>query len=169
MCNYLFTHSIYIQIIAFLLLPVHTSYIPSPNTSPFSSEKGEAPLCMNPQWHIKSLQSWTDPLPLRPDKRAQLGKKDPQTGTNVRGSPPYPLAPAVGGPSQKSSYISATSVCWVERLGPARVCFLVGGSVSGRPQRSKQVSWLSWCFCVVPIISRSLSPSPTSSTRLPKL
>jgi hypothetical protein len=117
-CNYLFTHSIYIQIIAFLLLPVHTSYIPSPNTSPFSSEKGEAPLCMNPQWHIKSLQSWTDPLPLRPDKRAQLGKKDPQTGTNgtlqqSQGQPTLPTCSSCWGTLTKIKL----HICYICVLG----------------------------------------------------
>jgi len=54
-----------------LLIPPHT--VPQ-SLLPFSSEKVEDPLGILPPWHNKSLQDWSYPLPLRPDKAGQLGE-----------------------------------------------------------------------------------------------
>lgn len=67
------------------LLP--TSHSPYPITPPFSSEK--ALLDVTPPWHIKLLQDWVHPLPLRSDKVAHIGELNPQVGNKFRNSPCY--------------------------------------------------------------------------------
>jgi hypothetical protein len=65
-------------------------------------------------WHIKSLKGYAHPLPLRPDKTAQLGNGFPRQTTA--------LTPVVGEPTCR---LSCTSITYV--LGPwSSLCVLLG-------------------------------------------
>ena len=62
---------------------------PLPLPLHFFSEKAEIPhphSGTEPPSHIKSLQDWVSPLPLRPDKTAQLGEQNPQSDNRFRDS-----------------------------------------------------------------------------------
>lgn len=61
--------------------PLHDPLtVPPQFPIPFFSERVEAPLDITPPRHIKSLQGWGYPCPLRPEKAAQLEELDPQRG-----------------------------------------------------------------------------------------
>jgi hypothetical protein len=51
----------------------------------------EAPGGYPPPWHIKSLQGWAHPLPLKSDKTVQLREWDAQLGDRFRDRTPLQL------------------------------------------------------------------------------
>jgi hypothetical protein len=95
-------------------------------------------------------------------QRAQVGEQDPQAGNRVRDSP-YSSC-------WETCMKTKLHICYicVGGLGPAHVCSLVAGSVSGEPPRV-HVS----CPVGLPVEFRFLSGSsflpPNSFTRLPEL
>lgn len=66
---------------------------------PFSEEKGTSLLPTSLAWHIRSHQDQAHPLPLRPDKAAQLGKGIQRQATESETAP----APVVRSPRRQLS------------------------------------------------------------------
>lgn len=61
-----------------LLFPVPVSHsLPHNPPFPFSLEKGRSSRVTNLPWHLSSQY----PLPVRPDKAASLGERDPKATT----------------------------------------------------------------------------------------
>jgi hypothetical protein len=91
------------------------------------------------------------PLPLRPDKTAQLGEQDPHAGSRICSS--------CWGTQIKTKLHICSYIC-VGVLGPAHVCSLVGGSVSRRAQGSSLVD--SVCHLVESLTPLGLPVLPTT-------
>jgi hypothetical protein len=70
-----------------LYIPITPPHLPASLRAPPNMPLSPSPLGNNSPWHIKLLQDWAYPLPLRPDKAAQLGKWDPQASNRVKDSP----------------------------------------------------------------------------------
>ena len=104
------------------------------------------------------------PLPLRPDKAAQLGDWDPQAGNRFKDSTPALLQ--LLGYLHEDQAAHLLHMCGGPRsnLGYS----LVGGSDSGSPQGSRLIDSVG---LLVESLSFfwSLNPSPNSSIRLPEL
>lgn len=118
-----------------------------PPLHPLHLWEGWSPLWVLTDWHLKSMHSQIYPLPLRPSKAAWLGGQDPQADNRVRVSPHSDY----WGIPWKLSCIRAEA----GDIGPAHVCSLVGGSVSGSPQGSMSVD--CWSSCGIPDSSGDFS------------
>jgi hypothetical protein len=72
-------------------------------------------------------RTWAHPLPLTPDKAAQLGEKDPKAGNRVRVSLCFNC--------YETHMKTKLHICYkcVGGLGPATACSLVGGLISVSP------------------------------------
>jgi hypothetical protein len=89
------------------LHPFPLSYCP-PSILPLTSKKGtpSSPQCVPNCLGTSSCR--VHPLPLRPEKAAQLGKRDPKEGSKIRVTGIY--IPLVRGSTWRPCYISATCV-----------------------------------------------------------
>ena len=81
-------------------------------------------MCSTLPWHIKSLQDWAHPLPLRPEKAVELRENDLMAGNRVRDSPHYNC--------QGTHMKTKLHICYkcVGGLGSGHVQSLFGGPVS---------------------------------------
>ena len=152
MCSFKIIIIIFIIIIIiiclFTLSPTHFSLpvtpFHNPSPLPFFSEQVEPPgytstlvLQFSPR---KAL-----PLSLRPDKAAQLEEHIPCTGNSFWDC----HCSSCSGPAWRPS---CTSIKYVQGgLGPAMVCFLIGGSVSKSLKSSSQLILLVWMWSSYPL------------------
>ena len=137
---------IYLFVYLFILHPDHsphnclfltqTTY----NLFHFSSEKRETTLGITLPWHRKSLQNLAHPLPLRPDKIANIREWDLQVGNRYRDSthPSYLPFSSCWGLVRSQSYTSSTYL-FGEGSRSSPYVLLVGSSVSKSPQGSRLV------------------------------
>jgi hypothetical protein len=104
------------------------------------------------------------PLPLRPDKAAQLGQQGPYIGRQQSGIVPIPV---IRGPTWRSSYVLLLHMCvgW----GRSSLFMLFGWWFSVWEPSRVQVSWHCWSSSRVSISCGLLNPPPNSSKRLREL
>jgi hypothetical protein len=120
---YLFTH--FISWSQLPLFPV------PPQMAPLSIQlwEGWGPPITNPPWHLKSLQNWVHPLPLRSAKTAHWRGQGPRQ-TTESGQAPTPVA------WEPAWRPSCTSVAYVqEQVKLIQPLYVL--SVSGSPQQSR--------------------------------
>ena len=114
---------------------------------PFSSKKRRAPVSTNQPWYIKFMQilsHWGQ------TRQPSGGNRIHRQATQSVTAP----SPVVGGPIWRPSCIS--TILSVEDLGPAHVCSLVGGLVSGNTKESRLVDSVGFLI-------ESLSPPGPSN------
>ena len=144
------------------LLPVLPSQSSLPHYTPFFSEKETPPMGTNLPWQsrLKSQQSLEHPLPLRPNKAAQLGEGDPKAGKSWR----QPTLRLLGDPHEDQ----AVHLLHMSREPRSNPCMLFGcGLVSVSPCGSRLVDSVG--LLMVSLTPPAPSPSSHPSIRLPEL